>query len=55
MICSVKPGGREVFADVIRVATPNNFFACLLALASSMGLFHGILLRKVTGGQLPVV
>ena len=40
---------------MIRVATPNNFFACLLALASSMGMFHGILLRRVTGGQLPVV
>ena len=49
------PGGREVFADVIRVSTPSNFFACQVALAGSFGLFHGMLLRKVTSGQLPVV
>ena len=49
------PGGREVFAEVIRVATPNNFYPCLLSLASSFGLFHGQLLRRVTAGQLPVV
>lgn len=52
---SVVPGGRDVFADVIRVSTPNNFFPCQLALAAGIGLFHGILLRRVTGGQLPVV
>ena len=44
-----------MFAEVIRVSTPNNFFPCQLALAASIGLFHGILLRRVTGGQLPVV
>ena len=44
-----------MFADVIRVHTPSNFFACQLALASSFGLFHGAALRKVTSGQLPVL
>ena len=44
-----------MFAEVIRVSTPNNFFPCQLALAASIGLFHGILLRRVTGGRLPVV
>ena len=44
-----------MFAEVIRVSTPNNFFPCQLALAASIGLFHGILLRRVTGGQFPVV
>ena len=51
----IAPGGREVLAQVIRVATPNNFYPCLLALAAGFGLFHGQLLRNVTGGQLPVV
>ena len=54
-LSSIVPGGRDVFAEVIRVSTPNNFFPCQLALAASIGLFHGILLRRVTGGQLPVV
>ena len=54
-IFSVVPGGRDVFAQVIRVATPDNFYACLLSLAASFGLFHGKLLRRVTAGQLPVV
>ena len=44
-----------MFAEVIRVSTPNNFSPCQLALAASIGLFHGILLRRVTGGHLPLV
>ena len=53
--CRILPGGREVLAQVIRVATPNNFYPCLLSLAAGFGLFHGQLLRSVTGVQLPVV
>ena len=52
---SVTPGGRNVYADIIRVYTPSNFFACNLALAASFGLFHGTALRRVTSGQLPVL
>ena len=48
-------GGRSVFAEVIRVSTPNNFYACQLSLAASFALCHGIRLRRVTAGQLPVV
>ena len=51
----VLPGGREIFAEVIRVATPNNFYPCLLCLAAGIGLFHGQYLRYSTAGQLPVV
>jgi hypothetical protein len=51
----VVPGGRDVFAKVIRVSTPDNFYPCVLALASSFALFHGQRLRKLTAGQLPVV
>ena len=53
--CRVLPGGREIFADVIRVSTPNNFYPCLLSLAAGVGLFHGQFLRFATAGQLPVV
>ena len=49
------PGGRDVFAEVIRVAPPSNFYPSQLALAAGFALFHGQLLRKITGGQLPVV
>ena len=49
------PGGRATFEKVIRVSTPDNFYPCQLALAAGFGLFHGILLRKLTSGQLPVV
>ena len=42
-------------AAIIRVATPFNYYSCLLALAASIALFHGMRLRKVTGGQAPVV
>ena len=51
----VVPGGRDVLAQVIRVATPNNFYPCMLSLAASFGLFHGQFLRKSTSGQLPAV
>ena len=51
----IVPGGRDVFANVIKVSTPNNFEACQTALAAGMGLFHGMLLRRMTSGQLPVV
>ena len=54
-IFRIVPGGRDVFANVIRVSTPNNFEACQTALAAGMGLFHGMLLRRKTSGQLPVV
>ena len=40
---------------IIRVATPFNHYSCLLALAASIALFHGMRLCKVTGGQAPVV
>ena len=49
------PGGREVFEKVIRVAPPSNFYPSQLALAGGFALFHGHRLRKITGGQLPVV
>jgi hypothetical protein len=49
------PGGRSVLAEVIRVSTPDNFYPCQLAIAGGFGLFHGLLVRKVTAGQLPVV
>ena len=55
LLFSVAPDGREVFAEVIRVSTPSNFFPCQVALAASFGLFHGAALRKVTFGQLPVL
>ena len=55
-ICiSVPQGGRDIFAEVTRVSTPNNFYACQLSLAAGFGMFHGMLLRRVTAGQLPVV
>ena len=49
------PGGRATFAKVIRVSTPDNFYPWRLALAAGFRLFHAILLRKLTSGQLPVV
>ena len=51
----VKPGARDLYANVLKVATPNNFYACNLALAAGMGQFHGMKLRSLTGGQCPVV
>ena len=54
-VLSVVPGGRDVFAKVIRVAPPSNFYPSQLALAAGFAFFHGQLLRKITGGQLPVV
>jgi hypothetical protein len=51
----VKPGSRDLFANLIKVATPNNFYPCSLALASGIGQFHGLKLRFLTGGQCPVV
>ena len=51
-----KKGGRDIFADIIRVSSPgDNFYACQLALGAGFALFHGILVRNVTCGQLPVV
>ena len=44
-----------MFAKVIRVAPPNNFYPAQLALAAGFALFHGQRLRKITSGQLPVV
>ena len=38
-----------MFANVIRVSTPNNYEACQIALAASM------LLRRKMSDQLPVV
>ena len=54
---SLKRGGRDVFASVIRVSTPgDNFYSCQLSLAGSFVLFHGHMVRKVvTCGQLPAV
>ena len=49
------PGGRDVFAKVIRVAPPNNFYPALVALAAGFALFHGQRVRQITSGQLPVV
>ena len=42
-------------AKVIRVAPPGNFYNSQLGLAAGFGLFHGHRLRKITGGQLPIV
>ena len=55
LCCSFEPGPRDVFASVIKVATPSNYIACQLALAASFCLFHGKMVRWVTSGQLPVV
>ena len=53
---SVKVGGRDVFAEVVRVSTPGeNFYSCQLALAGGFLLFHGKLVRFIQGGQLPAV
>lgn len=37
------------------MAPPSNFYPSQLALAGGFALFHGHRLRKITGGQLPVV
>ena len=43
-------------ANVVGVFTPGeNKYACSLAIAASVGLFHGHQMRKVTSGQLPIV
>ena len=53
---TLKVGGRDIFAEVIRVSTPGeNFYSCQLALAGGFVLFHGKMVRKITCGQLPVV
>ena len=51
----VKPGPRDLFANLIKISTPSNFHASNLALSTGMGQFHGKRLRSRTGGQLPVV
>ena len=42
-------------AGIIRGTIPFDHYFCLLALAASIALFHGMRLCKVTGGQEPVV
>ena len=51
----MRPGSRDLFANVIKVSTPNNFFACNLAFAAGIGQFHGMRMRDLSGGQFPVV
>ena len=55
ILCRVKPGPRDLYANLIKVSTPNNFYPCNLALAIGIGQFHGMRLRHITGGQCPVV
>ena len=53
---AMTPGGRNVFADIIRVSTPgDNFYPCNYGLAAGMVLALGKIARGVTEGQLPVV
>lgn len=53
---SMKRGGRDIFSDVVRVSTPgDNFYPCQLSLAGGFVLFHGLIVRKITCGQLPAV
>lgn len=53
---TMTPGGRRVFADIIRVSTPgDNFYPCNYGLAAGMVLALGKIARGVTEGQLPVV
>ena len=52
----MKRGGRDIFSDVVRVSTPgDNFYPCQLSLAGGFVLFHGLIVRKITCGQLPAV
>ena len=51
----MKQGSRDLYANLIKVSTPDNFYACNLAFATGIGQFHGMRLRDLTGGQLPVV
>ena len=51
----MKPGSRDLYANLIKISTPNNFYPCNLALAAGIGQFHGIRLRYLTGGQCPII
>ena len=51
----MKPGPRDLYANLIMVSTPDNFYGCNLAYTSGIGQFHGLRLRSRTGGQCPVV
>ena len=52
---AIRPGGREVMADVFRVRTPFNDVPYLLSVAAGLQLMHGPLIRSKTDGQLPMV
>ena len=51
----MRPGARDLFVNLIKVATPNNYYACHFGLAAGVCQFHGQRLRALTGGQCPVV
>ena len=55
MFYRVKHGPRDLFTNLIKVSTPDNFHPCNLALSAGMGQFHGQRLRSLCGGQCPVV
>ena len=53
---SLKQGGRDVMANILRVLTPGeNMYPCSLGIGGGIGLFHGFIIRSKTSGQLPVV
>ena len=49
-----KPGGRELFCDLMRVHTPYNKVPYMLCLAAGLEMLHGGVVRAKTGGQLPL-
>ena len=53
---SLKRGGRDIMANILRVLTPgDNMYPCSLSIGGGIGLFHGFLIRSITSGQIPVV
>ena len=49
-----KPGGRELFVDLMSVHTPFNKVPYMLCLAAGLEMLHGGVVRAKTGGQLPI-
>ena len=49
-----KPGGRQLFVDLMSVATPYNPVPFMLCLAAGLEMLHGGVVRAMTGGQLPL-
>ena len=53
---TLKRGGRDVMANILRVLTPgDNKYPCSLSIGGGIGLFHGFFIRSITSGQLPVI